>query len=271
MHTLIKDIKDIVDKGKEKGYEDSKIRIIIKEFLQDILLYIIYNNRDTSDLVFYGGSSLRKIYNLDRFSEDLDFENPLNIDIEVLPEVVEQYFSGIGFDRVECKTQRSKNVFRNTAKFEIANEIGLSGYKNEKIHVKVEVNTDPVKGYPTELTSKMLREYSVVLRHYDLSTLFACKIIACLNRKYLKSRDFYDLIWFFNNTKVLPNEQRLLDYNEEYDIQKVLDLLDEKVESITTEELLEDLQYFFEDENYIRTWCENFHKIYESSRKRLEE
>jgi predicted nucleotidyltransferase component of viral defense system len=269
MHTLVKDIKDIVDKGKEKGYEDSKIRIMIKEFLQDILLYIIYNNRDTSNLVFYGGSSLKKIYGLDRFSEDLDFENPLNVDIEMLPRIVEEYFNSIDFDRVECKLQKSKNVFRNTVQFEIANEIGLSGYKNEKIHVKVEVNTDPVKQYPIELTSKMLREYSVVLRHYDLSILFACKIIACLNRKYLKSRDFYDLIWFLNNTRVLPNEQKLLDYNEEYDIEKVFDLLDRKIESITTEELLEDLQYFFEDENYIRTWCENFHKIYESSKKRI--
>jgi hypothetical protein len=69
---------------------------------------------------------------------------------------------------------------------------------------------------------------------------------------------------------VLPNEQRLLDYNKEYDTKKVLDLLDRKVKSITTEDLLEELQYFFEDYNYIRTWCENFHKIYESSKKRLE-
>jgi hypothetical protein len=69
---------------------------------------------------------------------------------------------------------------------------------------------------------------------------------------------------------VLPNEQRLLDYNKEYDTKKVFDLLDKKVESITTEDLLEELQYFFEDYNYIRTWCKNFHKIYESSRKRIE-
>jgi hypothetical protein len=61
-----------------------------------------------------------------------------------------------------------------------------------------------------------------------------------------------------------------LDYNEEYDIEKVFDLLDRKIESITTEDLLEELQYFFEDYDYIRTWCENFHKIYESSKKRLE-
>jgi predicted nucleotidyltransferase component of viral defense system len=269
MHTLVYNIKNIVDKGKEEGYEDSKILVMVKEFLQDILLYIIYNNKESANLVFYGGSSLRKIYNLDRFSEDLDFENPLNTDVEILPGIIEGYFNSIDFDRVECKVQKSKNITRNIVKFEIANEVDLSGYKNEKIHVKIEVNTESIKKYPTELTSKMLREYSLVLRHYDLSTLFACKIIACLNRKYFKSRDFYDLIWFFNNTKVLPNEQKLLDYNEEYDIEKVIYFLDEKVENITTEDLLEDLQYFFEDGNYIKTWCENFHKIYESSKKRM--
>jgi hypothetical protein len=68
----------------------------------------------------------------------------------------------------------------------------------------------------------------------------------------------------------LPNKQKLLDYNKEYSIEKVFDLLDEQVKDITTPDLLEDLRYFFEDDNYIKTWCENFHKIYQSSKKRIE-
>ena len=41
MHTLIKSLQNIVKEGKEKGYEESKTRIILKEYLQDIILYIL--------------------------------------------------------------------------------------------------------------------------------------------------------------------------------------------------------------------------------------
>jgi predicted nucleotidyltransferase component of viral defense system len=276
MHTLTKSLKNLVEEGREKGYEDSKIRIVLKEYIQDILLYILYNNPQTSTLIFYGGSSLRKIYDLDRFSEDLDFENPDGIDLNIISEVILEYFKKIGMTDVECKVQESKNITRITVKFPIANEIGLSGYSNEKIHVKVEVNNALTGTYPTEITSKMLRRYSVILRHYDLPTLFACKIVACLDRVYvkgrkniyIKGRDFYDLIWFINNTNVLPNEKKLLDVNKKYTVDNVFNLLDEKIVQIKSSDLLEDLRDLLEDGEYIVKWCDNFQDIYSSSKKR---
>jgi predicted nucleotidyltransferase component of viral defense system len=276
MHTLTKSLKNLVEEGREKGYEDSKIRIVLKEYIQDILLYILYNNSQTSTLIFYGGSSLRKIYDLDRFSEDLDFENPDGIDLNIISEVIPEYFKEIGMTDVECKVQESKNITRITVKFPIVKEIGLSGYSNEKLHVKVEVNNALTGIYPTEITSKMLRSYSVILRHYDISTLFACKIVACLDRVYvkgkkkinIKGRDFYDLIWFINNTNVLPNEDKLLDVNKEYTVENVFNLLDEKIVQIKSSDLLEDLRDLLEDGEYIVKWCDNFQDIYSSSKKR---
>jgi predicted nucleotidyltransferase component of viral defense system len=276
MHTLTKFLQDLVVEGREKGYEDSKIRIILKEYIQDIILYILYNDTQTSTLIFYGGSSLRKIHDLDRFSEDLDFENPEGIDLNIISQIILEYFKEIGMTDMECKVQESKNITRITVKFPIAEEIGLSGYSNEKLHVKVEVNNALTGRYTTELTSKMLRRYSVVLKHYDISTLFACKIVACLDRVYvkgekkinIKGRDFYDLIWFVNNTNVLPNEKKLLDVNREYTVDNVFNLLDERIVQIKSSDLLEDLRDLFEDGEYIVKWCNNFQEIYSSSKKR---
>lgn len=275
MHTLIKSLENIVKEGKEKGYEQSKIRVILKEYLQDIILYILYNNSQASTLIFYGGSSLRKIYGLDRFSEDLDFENPEGIKLEVISDIIAEYFDGIELEGVECKTQESNNMTRITVKFPILKELGMSDYDNEKLHVKVEVNNRLTGSYPTELTSKMLRNYSVILKHYDISTLFACKIIACLDREYVKGkknifvkgRDYYDLIWFMNNTDVLPNENKLLDVNKEYSVEDVFSLLDKEVQKIKSSDLFEDLQYLIEDGEYAKKWCDNFQEIYLSARK----
>jgi predicted nucleotidyltransferase component of viral defense system len=276
MHTLIKSLQNIVKESREEGYEESKIRIVLKEYLQDIILYILYNNSQTSKLIFYGGSSLRKIYGLDRFSEDLDFENPEGIGLEVVSEIVAEYFDEIDLQEVECKTQESNNITRVTVKFSILKELGMSDYDNEKLHVKVEVNNHLTGSYPTELTSKMLRNYSVILKHYDISTLFACKVVACLDREYVKGkkniyvkgRDFYDLIWFMHNTDVLPNEKKLLDVNKDYSVENVFNLLDKKVQKIKSSDLFEDLQYLIEDGEYAKKWCDSFQEIYLSARKK---
>ena len=276
MHTVTKSLQDLVVEGRGKGYDDSKIRIILKEYIQDIMLYILYNNIQTSTLIFYKGSSLRKIYDLDRFSEDLDFENPDGMDLNIISEIIREYFKEIGMTDVECKVQESKNITRITVKFPIAKEIGLSGYSNEKLHVKIEVNNALTGKYTTELTSKMLRRYSVILKHYDLPTLFACKIVACLDRVYvkgkkkinIKGRDFYDLVWFINNTNALPNEKKLLDVNKEYTVDNVFNLLDKKIGQIKSSDLLEDLRDLLEDGEYIVKWCDNFQDVYSSSKKR---
>ena len=278
MHTLTKSLKNIVEDSKEKGYEESKIRIILKEYLQNIILYILYNNEESSKLIFYGGSCLRKIYDLDRFSEDLDFENPDEISLDILSEIIREYFKSIKMKGVECKAQESEHISRVTVKFPILKDMGLSNNENEKIHVKVEVNRFPTGKYPTELTSKMLGGYSVILKHYDISTLFACKIVACLDRIYVKGkkkiyvkgRDFYDLIWFLNNTNIVPNKEKLLDVNNRYTVKEVFNLLDEKVTLIKSLDLLDDLENLIEDSKYIKKWCNNFQEIYFSSRKRID-
>ena len=50
------------------------VRSALKEVLQDYVLNFVYNNKTYKDLIFTGGTCLRKVYGLPRLSEDLDFD-----------------------------------------------------------------------------------------------------------------------------------------------------------------------------------------------------
>ena len=54
------------------SYKFQDIRQLEKDYLLALLLYEIYNEFD-DELIFKGGTSLKYFYNLNRFSEDLDF------------------------------------------------------------------------------------------------------------------------------------------------------------------------------------------------------
>jgi len=50
-------------------------RNILREYLQYKILEIIFNSETGRSLAFLGGTALRILYNSNRFSEDLDFDN----------------------------------------------------------------------------------------------------------------------------------------------------------------------------------------------------
>ena len=55
--------------AKNKGLKNREH--IEKDYFQDVLLYHLY--KKSNNFIFKGGSCLYKLYNLPRFSEDLDF------------------------------------------------------------------------------------------------------------------------------------------------------------------------------------------------------
>ena len=56
----------------EQSNKFQDIRQLEKDYLLTLFLYEIYNEFN-NDLIFKGGTSLKYFYNLNRFSEDLDF------------------------------------------------------------------------------------------------------------------------------------------------------------------------------------------------------
>ena len=64
-------IKNILDEYKNKDIVYR--RYILKEYIQENILYITYRLGFFESLIFEGGTALRFLFNLKRFSEDLDF------------------------------------------------------------------------------------------------------------------------------------------------------------------------------------------------------
>lgn len=274
MHPIELQLKSITQNLTEKNTSILFIRNALKEYLQDLLLFIIYNDPELKNLIFYGGTCLRKFYDLNRLSEDLDFESHDEINLDKIAETIHEWFRNEKFSYVDTSVQKGDHINRITAKFKILHNLALSDHESEKLHVKVEINDKPTGKYPTILTPYGKGHYSMIVQHYNLETLMAGKMLACIDRVFkkgdtgitIKGRDYYDLIWYMQRD-TQPNEKCLTDANPKYSVSYIFSTLDEKVSKITKNDLLLDLEPFFIEGNFIREWCKNFHKLYERYRE----
>lgn len=94
---------NIIDQMLKKYNPQSETELInaLKEVFQEITLLGLYRGCFFDKAAFYGGTSLRILYGLDRFSEDLDFsllEKNKDFDIEkYFPSIVNE-FDALGID-----------------------------------------------------------------------------------------------------------------------------------------------------------------------------
>jgi len=273
MHPIIHKLSLITTDLKNRGLSESVIRLGLKEYLQDIILFAIYNDQDLKNLIFYGGTCLRKLYQLNRFSEDLDFESSKPIDLKLAAAKVIHHFKEDKFSGISASVQKSKSISRVIFKFPVLNTLGLSPLEEERLHIKVEINNQPTGKYSTELVPYVKDYYSMLIKHYDLPTLMAGKMVACLTRVFekgktgveIKGRDYYDLVWYLQK-QVTPNIKKLKDADKKYTLEKAWELLDQKAELISSRDLLVDLEPLFDNQVFIRDWCNNFHQIYKRLR-----
>jgi len=179
-------MKKIVEGSKGEA-SFTKARNKLKEYLHYFVLDFIYNS-EFKDMIFYGGSCLRIVYDLPRMSIDLDFEADEGMDFDKLKKSLEKHFSANLKlkDKFYIKGEKKgKNVNRIFLNFSLMNEIGLSAHKGETLKVRIDIMSVPkeyLKKLTPVLTLKSKYGKSFVIRHYDLPTLFASKLAAILDR-----------------------------------------------------------------------------------------
>ena len=197
-------IKSVIDANLTENENLNRVR----EYLQAYFLNIIYKNKFYQNLVFVGGTALRFIYKIRRFSEDIDFSlsaKAKNYNFTDMVKNILQEFKLAGYD-LEVKYDDSRTVHSVLLKFSgILFETGLSPLKSQKIAIKVEVDSNPPPG-GIETSSVYNSTFIFYMLHYDLASLFAGKVHALLCREYAKGRDWYDLLWYLTKFKGLePN------------------------------------------------------------------
>ena len=197
-------------KNIEQYYPDNQKpfkRNILREYLQCKILEIIFNSKYAQDVVFLGGTALRIIYNNNRFSEDLDFDN-LCLTPEQFADLVNEVKRGLEREGYEVEI---RNVFKGAYRsyIRIPNVLfdnDMSNLKEEKI--MIQIDTVPhVFDYKKD--TKILNKFDVFTQIFStpLDILLSQKIYAALNRSRAKGRDFFDIVFLFPMT--MPNYEYL--------------------------------------------------------------
>lgn len=194
-------MKDYLKQQIEKIQDTNLARCIVREYLQARALECLQENGAFVDWAFVGGTALRFLYSLPRFSEDLDFsitESGMEDNFEEHMKKIKNRFLAEGYETT-IKAKTAKTVRSAFIKFPgLLYELGLSPLSSEVISIKVEIDSNPPSG--AKLETSIIRKHCLLnLQHYDKSSLLAGKMHALSTRKYTKGRDVYDLMWYLSD------------------------------------------------------------------------
>ncbi len=175
---------------------------LAKEYLQSRILGIMQETGAMMPLAFCGGTALRFLYGLNRFSEYLDFSlvnKDVNFTLTDSTKKIMRILAVEGYTIQSKPRQSATSIQAVMLKFpELPFELGLSGRKTQKLAIRLEVDINPPAGAGTEIT--IIRKFQLLrLQHLDKSSLLAGKIHAVLMRGHTKGRDLYDLAWYLGN------------------------------------------------------------------------
>jgi len=170
----------------------------LREYLQVLILSILDEAGYFRNIAFIGGTALRLIYKIHRYSEDLDFSlvNRDKYDFDLLVDKLVKELQLRNFD-IHIKKKKVKSAVDSVfIRFgRVLFETGLSPLKDEKLAIKFEIDSNPPLGFNLEYSS--FSEPMVFnLSHFDKPSLMAGKLHEILQRKYEKGRDYYDLWWY---------------------------------------------------------------------------
>jgi len=183
--------------GKPQYYE-----YMIKEMFHFKMLNIMYNSQWAPKLSFIGGTNLRIIHKIERFSEDLYFDcfNLSKEEFLDITDTVITRFHDEGFDvNAEDRSSDLKlEAFRRTISFpRLMYNLKLTGHREKKFHIKIEAEAHHF-GYTPDQT--IIQKFNIMtqINTTPADILLSMKIAAMLDRQ--KGRDFYDVLFLWGKT-----------------------------------------------------------------------
>lgn len=176
-------------------------RNLLREYLQARILESLQHAGAMTAIAFHGGTALRFLYGIPRYSEDLDFALEQQQEVYNFRgwlETIRRNLAAEGYT-IDLRINDQKIVHSAFVRFPgLLHEIGLSPHASEVIAIKLEVDTNPPPG--AGLTTTLVRRHVTLnLHHHDRASLLAGKLHAILQRSYVKGRDLYDLLWYLSD------------------------------------------------------------------------
>ncbi len=178
-------------------------KAVLVEYLQHEFLDSIFKQSNSELLSFIGGTAIRIVYDSSRFSEDLDFDN-LGLSYEkfiILIENAVRDMENKGFE-IDFRFIK-KGAYHCYVKFSnLLFENNISEHKDEKILIRIDTVHKNISSQQKIFTLNKFGIYRKI-KVNESDILLSQKLMAILQRKREKGRDFYDVSYLFGITK--PN------------------------------------------------------------------
>jgi hypothetical protein len=278
MHSAV---NDMLKKYNCKTADD--FREALREIIQEIALLGLYRSNFFDRACFYGGTALRIFYDLDRFSEDLDFSlNKPDPDFNLDPylKYVHSELSAFGFVAEVQKKSKTLSTAIESAFIKAGTEvhflkIGLReglfprSAKTENLKVKLEVDTNP-PGSAEYNVKYHINPLPFSIRLMTEPYLFAGKVHALLCREWgggkIEGRDLYDYVWFISRKTPLQlsylsgrmKQTAHLENGKEIEHAEVIELLLNKFRAIDYSKAKNDIFPFIKEPERVQIWSEDF-------------
>jgi len=198
MNNIVANFAQILEFARQLNLPVEKKRGIIREYLQTKFIHDLYRLPQLKKLSFVGGTSLRLLRNLPRFSEDLDFDN-----LELETQRLEKLFQTVleGWKRENITTEWIVNKTKSGVYFEIRLpdllfELKITSNPKEKLRIKL----DQAEHWRGQQTEVMLLNRFGFIEHVvtnALNEVLVQKLVAYVRRVETQPRDLFDIVWLF--------------------------------------------------------------------------
>lgn len=277
MNTMIEQMLEKYPLDSRGDYENA-----LREIFQELALLGLWRGKFFEHAAFYGGTALRIIYGMNRYSEDLDFSllKPVaGFNFSPYCQCIENELQSWGFPvSVELKEKTADTAIESAflkagtlqqmITINAPPEIAGSAHRNQILRIKVEIDTEPPGGFETE-TRFMTAPIPFSVRVYKEEFLFAGKMHALLFRNWknrIKGRDWYDWVWYAaRGTKLnlAHLEARMRESGNWSGGSGLTDeslrlLLRDKIESLDVELAKKDVVHFLRDKDSVAVWSKEF-------------
>jgi predicted nucleotidyltransferase component of viral defense system len=280
MNEAVKIMLERYTLSSTENYENA-----LKEILQEIALLGLWRSKFFEWAAFYGGSALRILYGLDRFSEDLDFsllKSEKRFSLAKYCTAVEEELKGFGFTAaVERKERRPEgnieSAFIKAGTLENMISIDMQPFAGKKVHpgkklkIKLEVDIDPPGDFHTE-AHYLFRPIPFSVNVYSLPSLFSGKMHALLCRSWgnrVKGRDWYDLVWYvgkdvplsLNHLEKRMKQTGHFEPDETLTEEIFKPMLYERIKSVDFNSAKKDVENLVKDRASLSLWSGDYFRI----------
>jgi predicted nucleotidyltransferase component of viral defense system len=254
----------------------------LREVLQEIVLVGLWRGKFFDQAAFYGGTALRIMYGLDRFSEDLDLtlvQPNANFAWEKYRKSLVDELLAYGFAVELLEKKKSidssiKSAFLKANTLESLLKIGVSEsslkgkHPETLLRIKVEIDTDPTLGF--RIQNNFIKDpLPVSITTVVQPDLFACKLHAALYRAWkhrVKGRDWYDIVWFIRRDTPLNisylstcmQKNKQLNPHEELTPSRLENIFATRLKTLNIEEAKADVRPFLRDASQLEEWSVDF-------------